>query len=71
MENVDKGLTLPKRVLIIWPKIPQIPQEFPTEFVGNLSVQAQRFGIFVKKTLCVSVVLDFVLELNSCLENGS
>ena len=32
MENMDKGLTVPKWVLINWPKIPQWPQ--------NLSVQS-------------------------------
>jgi hypothetical protein len=31
MENMNKELTVPKWVLIVWPKIPQIPQ--------NLSVQ--------------------------------
>ena len=23
---MDKGLTVPKRVLIVWPKLPQMPQ---------------------------------------------
>ena len=45
MENMDKGLTVPKWVLINWPKIPQ-----------NLSAQivcpeAQKFGISKKKRL--------------------
>jgi len=31
MENMDKGLTVPKWVLIVWPKISQMPQ--------NLSAQ--------------------------------
>ena len=39
MENLDKGLTVPKWVLINWPKIPQMTQ--------NLS--AQKFGISMKK----------------------
>ena len=26
MENMDKGVTVQKWVLIVWPKIPQIPQ---------------------------------------------
>ena len=38
---MDKGLTVPKWVLIVWPKIPQMPQ--------NFSAQAQKFGIFEKK----------------------
>ena len=41
MENKDKGLTVPKLVLIIWLKIPQMPK--------NLYVQAQKFWISMKK----------------------
>ena len=52
MENMDKGLTVPKWMLINRPKIPQIPQ--------NLSVQAQKFGISVKKGfIWASVVRDY------------
>ena len=40
MENMDKGLTVPKWVLIVWLKIPQIPQ--------NLSAEAQKFWISMK-----------------------
>jgi len=55
MENMDKGLTVPKWVLINWPKIPQMPQ--------NLSVQilcpSPKFGISMKKRLhWASVVRD-------------
>jgi hypothetical protein len=28
MKNMDKGLTVPKWVMIVWPKIPQISPEF-------------------------------------------
>ena len=28
MENMDKGLTVPKWVLTVQPKIPQMPQKF-------------------------------------------
>ena len=41
MENTDKGLIVPKWVLIVRPKIPQMHQ--------NLSGQAQKFGISMKK----------------------
>jgi hypothetical protein len=41
MENMDKGPTVPKWVLMNWPKIPQNP---------NLSAQAQKFGNFEKST---------------------
>jgi hypothetical protein len=33
MENMDKGLTLPKWVLIVWQKIPQMPQNLSAQFV--------------------------------------
>ena len=33
MENMDKGLTLPKWVLIVWPRIPQMPQNLSAQFV--------------------------------------
>ena len=41
MENMDKGPTVPKWVLIVQPKIPQMPM--------NLSAQAQKFWISMKK----------------------
>ena len=33
MENMDKGLTVPKRVLIARRKIPQMPQNLSAQFV--------------------------------------
>ena len=34
MENMDKGLTVPKWVLTVWPKkIPQMPQNLSAQFV--------------------------------------
>jgi hypothetical protein len=33
MENMDKGPTVPKWVLIVWPKIPLIPQNLSAQFV--------------------------------------
>ena len=33
MESMDKGLTVPKLVLIVWPKIPQMPQNLSAQFV--------------------------------------
>ena len=33
MENMDKGCTVPKWVLIVWPKIPQMPQNLFAQFV--------------------------------------
>ena len=33
MENIDKGLTVPKWVLIVWPKILQMPKNLSAQFV--------------------------------------
>ena len=33
METMDKGLTEPKWVLIVWLKIPQMPQNLSAQFV--------------------------------------
>ena len=33
MENMDKGLTVPKWVLINWPKIPQMPKNLSAQIV--------------------------------------
>ena len=33
MKNMDKGLTVPKWVLINWPKIPQMPQNLSAQIV--------------------------------------
>jgi hypothetical protein len=43
MEKMDKGLTVPKWVMINRPKMPKMPQ--------NLSAQAQKFEISMKKGL--------------------
>ena len=41
MENVDKGLIVPKWVRIVWLKIPQMPH--------NLSAQVRKIWISMKK----------------------
>ena len=33
MKNMDKGLTVSKWVLIVWPKIPQMPQNLSDQLV--------------------------------------
>ena len=45
MENMDKELTVPKWVLIVWPKIPQMPQKISPK----MSAQVQKFKIFEKR----------------------
>ena len=42
---MDKGLEVPKKVLKIWPQIPQIPQSL----FGRSAQLAQNFGILLKK----------------------
>ena len=46
MENMDKGLTVPKWVLF-GRKYPKCPRNY----LPNLSVQAQKFWISIKKAL--------------------
>ena len=46
MKNMDKGLTVPKWVVINQPKIPQMPPKF----------SAPKFEIFEKRSLWVSIV---------------
>ena len=41
LKNMNKGLTVPKWVLTVWPKIPQMPQNY----LPNLSAQSQKFWI--------------------------
>jgi hypothetical protein len=45
MENMDKGLTVPKRMLKIGQKYPKCPKIYLPE----LSAQALKFGISMKK----------------------
>ena len=44
MENMDKELTVPKWVLIVWPKI--------TQMLQKMSAQAQKFEIFEALSGC-------------------
>ena len=63
---MDKGLTVPKWVLIVWPKIPQMPQNLSDQFVSlspkNLDFNEKRLHRasivrgFVKRTCSVGVV---------------
>ena len=48
MENMDKGRVAPNWVLIVQPKIPQTPQN-PRIYLPNLSAQAQKFWVSMKK----------------------
>ena len=45
MENMDKGLTLTKWVMIVPPKIPKMPKNLSAQFVCPIS----KFGISMKK----------------------
>ena len=55
MENMDKGLTVPKWVLMNWPKIPKIPQ-MPQNLSRHIVYpRAQKFGISIKKKTSLGV----------------
>jgi hypothetical protein len=47
MENMDKGLTVPKWVLMFGQKYPK----YPKIYLPNLLAQAQKFWISMKKGL--------------------
>ena len=47
MENMDNEPKIPKWVLIVQQKIPQMPQKVKDQFV----CPSPKFGIFGKKTL--------------------
>ena len=53
MENMDKGLTVPKWLLTVWPKIPQMPQNLSAQFICP-SPKVQDFN--EKRLLWESVV---------------
>ena len=56
MENMDKGLTVPKWVLRVPPKIPQMPQNLSAQFV----CPSPKVLYFNEKTFnWASVVRDF------------
>ena len=50
MKNMDKGLTVAKWVLIVWPKYHRI-------YLPYLSGQAQKFWISIKKRLHLASVV--------------
>ena len=63
VENMDKGLTVPKWVLIFLLKIPQMPKKCWARFVYLLT-QAQKFGIFEKKlSLGVRSPCSFIKDI--------
>ena len=53
MENMDKELTVPKLVLIVWPKIPQIPQKISAQNVCHCLPKPK--SLLFKKTLFLGV----------------
>ena len=58
MESMDKGLTLSKWELIVWPKIPQMPQNLSAQFVCPSPNDLD----FNEKRLNLTSVLRAVLE---------
>ena len=54
MENMDKGLTVPTWVLIVWLKIPQMPKMISANLI--CLPKAKSLGFSKKNSLWVSVV---------------
>ena len=67
MKNMDKGLTVPKWVLIVWPKIPQMPQNLSAQFVYP-SPKVLDFN--EKRLHWVSVVRDLIYSNNQLFRPG-
>ena len=53
MENMDKVLTVPKWVLIVWPKLPQIPQKISAQKVCHCLPKPK--SLLFKKKLFLGV----------------
>ena len=67
MENMDKEFNVPKWVLIVWSKYRKCPRIYQL----NLSAQAQKFWILMKKRLhWASVVRVAVCALDNNAEAG-
>ena len=58
MENVDKGFTVPKWVLMFWPKIPKMSPTFSAQFVCP---SQKVWDCRKKNSLWVSVVRELSL----------
>ena len=63
MENMDKGLTLPKWALMIWPKIPQMTQNLFAQCV----CQSQKVLDFNEKRLHWASVVRGIYILHSTM----
>ena len=55
MENMDKGLTVPKWVLINWTKMHQMPQNLSAKFVCP---RTKIWGFYEKRLYRASVVRE-------------
>ena len=59
MENMDKGLTIPKGVLVTRPKIPQMPQNLSAQIVCS----SQKVWDFDEKRLHWASVVNMILKI--------
>ena len=68
MENMNKGLTVAKQLLIVWQKIPQMPPNLSGQFICS-SPKVLDFN--EKRLHWASVVRDFKYQVEICsfLEN--
>ena len=67
MEKINKGLAVPKWVLIVWPKIPQAPQNLSVQFVCPslkvLDFNKKKASYGVRSPCCLA------LQCNATLSN--
>ena len=68
MENMVKGLTVPKLVLIVWPKIPQVPQNLSAQFVcrstEGLDFNEKRLHLASVKSILYKIPVNYFKGLN-------
>jgi hypothetical protein len=67
MENMDKGLTVPKWVLINQPKIPQMPQNLSAQFVWP----SQKVWDFSEKRLHWASVVRGTAKSSNSIHDSS
>ena len=59
MENMDKGLNVPKRVLIVRPKISQMPQNISAQFICLKVLDFSKKRLFWASVVCGSEEAGF------------
>ena len=72
MENMDKGLAVQKRVLIVWLKIPQMPQNLSGQFVCpspkvlDFNEKSLHWASIVCASYLRFISISFLMHMFSC-----